>query len=215
MKKFILLAIMAVPALWSCQKLPSTVDADGEFLVYTSHDESVDFSGFTTFSIADGLLVISSYDCDTLTNAFSDNLIAEYRQMMEDCGYTYVPYDGDNTDADLGIQLTYFSDTDYHVDYVDPYWWTGYPGYWSAGYWGIYGGAWYYPYPVTYEVTTHSLMAEMVDLTGPGTEDEKVPVVWSSVIDGNTGSTRSDLARFRTAIRQAFAQSSYLDRTSE
>ena len=230
-----------------CQKMPSNIDADGNLLVATSYDSEADFSGYTTFSVADSIFIIDSYMRGQLVkNAFTDALTDEFRQMMESCGYEFVPIEdntgddtgsGDGTDtgsggdtgsgsgddtgttggqtADLGIQLTYSYDTEYYVDYVDPYWWTGYPGYWSAGYWGIYGGAWYYPYPVTYEVTTHSLMAEMVDLTGPGTEDEKVPVVWSSVIDGNTGSTRSDLARFKTAIRQAFAQSSYLDRTSE
>lgn len=218
MKKFIMSVPLAAAVLAGCQKMPSNVDADGEFLVSTSYDQEVDFSKYNTFTVADSIFVLDSYmGGDMVKNSFTDGLIDEYKDMMEACGYKYVqpPVDGGTTDADLGIQLTYVSDTDYYVDYVDPYWWLDYPGYWSSSYWGLWGGGWYYPYPVMYEFSTHSLMADMADLTAPEGENEDLTVVWSCMINGNVGATRSDFVRFKTAIQQAFKQSPYLEKDAE
>ncbi len=211
MKRFILVAMLAgTGLLYSCQKFPSVVDADGEFLVSTSYAEDTDFGSYSTFTVADSLLVLDTrLGCDTIKNSATDMLVGEYRQMMEDRGYTYVPSDN-KADADLAIQLTYVADTDYYVDYVNPYWWIDYPGYWSSYYWGAWGGGWYYPYPVTYELTTHSLMADMADLTSPEGENEQLPVVWSCMINGDASSARADLSRFVQGIRQAFEQSPYM-----
>ena len=221
MKKFILLMTLAGAAVAvSCQKLPSVVDADGEFLVSTSHDTGTDFGTFSTFTVVDSIMVLDSrFFCDTVKNTFTDRLVEEFRTQMESRGYTYVAIEDvrdedDPAHADLGIQLTYIAETDYYTDYVDPYWWLDYPGYWSPSYWGGWGG-WYYPYPVTYQFTTHSLMAEMADLGAAAGEDQKLPVVWNCVINGESGSARSDFARFLTAIGQAFSQSAYLDVASE
>lgn len=242
--KRILFAIPAAAALLAgCQKMPSNIDADGNLLVATSYDSEADFSGYTTFSVADSIFIIDSYMRGQLVkNAFTDALTDEFRQMMESCGYEFVPIEdntgddtgsgsgtdtgsggdtgsgsGDDTGttggqaADLGIQLTYSYDTEYYVDYVDPYWWLDYSGYWSP-YWS---GAWYYPYPVTYELSTHSLMADMADLTATGDDNESHPIIWNCVINGASGSGMSDLAKFKAAIRQAFAQSEYLKKVSE
>ena len=168
----------------------------------------------------DSIMVLDSrFSCDTVKNTFTDRLVEEFRTQMESRGYTYVAIEDvrdvdDPAHADLGIQLTYIAETDYYTDYVDPYWWLDYPGYWSPSYWGGWG-SWYYPYPVTYQFTTHSLMAEMADLGAAAGEDQKLPVVWNCVINGESGSARSDLARFLTAIGQAFSQSAYLDVASE
>ena len=97
----------------------------------------------------------------------------------------------------------------YYVDYAYPYWWLGYDAYWSP-YWT---GAWYYPYPVTYEFTANSLLADMADQTVTGDDGESHPIVWSCTLSGESGSMRYDYVRFRTAIRQAFDQSSYLGKT--
>ena len=57
MKKYLLIATALVLAA-ACQKEPSASDFDGEYLVYTAHSEDIeDFSGFSTFTIADSLLV--------------------------------------------------------------------------------------------------------------------------------------------------------------
>lgn len=215
MKKLIFTAMLTAAAFCSCQKMPSVIDADGEFMVTTSYDRDADFGSYATFTVADTLLVLDQrFRCDSVKNSFSDQLVAEFKEMMESCGYTYVPVD-ERENADLGIQLSYVSETSYYVDYVDPYWWLDYPGYWSSAYWGSWGGGWYYPYPVAYQSSTHTLMADMADLTSADGEDQQLRMVWSCLIDGNAGGTRTDLARFKVAIRQAFAQSPYIDAVSE
>ncbi len=206
---------MAVALISACQKMPSAVDTDGEFLVATSFAEDTDFGGFATFTVADSVVVLDSrFGGDKVKSSYTDRLVNEYREMMESCGYTYLPVE-EKDNADLGIQLTYVADTDYYTSYVDPYWWLDYPGYWMSSYWGPWGGGWYYPYPVYYEFTTHSLMAEMADLTAASGEDESLPVVWSCMINGSATSTRNDYRKFILAIRQAFAQSPYLGAAAE
>ena len=213
MKKFAMSIPLAAVILAGCQKMPSVVDADGELLVSTSYDQEADFSKYTTFTVADSIFVLDSYMGDMVKNSCTDGLLDECKTMMESLGYTFVDIDN-KADADLGIQLTYVYDTDYYVSYADPYWWLDYPGYWSTSYWGMWGG-WYYPYPVTYEFSSHSLMADMADLTTAEGEDSDLPVVWNCMINGSTGSSRSDFARLKTGIRQAFGQSPYLSKVSE
>ena len=41
--------------------MPSNIDADGNLLVATSYDSEADFSGYTTFSVADSIFIIDSY----------------------------------------------------------------------------------------------------------------------------------------------------------
>lgn len=215
-KNILILMVLAGAAAVSCQKFPTAVDADGEFLVSTSYDKETDFSKYSTFTVADSVLVLDSYfRCDTVKTSFTDRLVEKFRQKMEERGYTYVPAEdirdeNDPAEADLAIQLTYVGDTDYYVDYVDSYWWLDYPGYWSSYYWGSWGGGWYYPYPVIYQFSTHSLMVDMADLTSAEGEDEKLTVVWSCMINGEAGYANVDYRRFLTAIDQAFAQSQYI-----
>lgn len=236
MKRIFLMTLAAAVAVTACQKMPAVIDADGEFLVATTRDDGTDFSKYATFTVADSIFFIDSYmRGEMVKNSFTDGLVDEFRQRMEALGYAYVPIEdikvddtedgtgddadggtgenaGDGTEtaaADLGIQLTYISETSYYVDYAYPYWWLGYDAYWSP-YWT---GAWYYPYPVTYEFTANSLLADMADQTVTGDDGESHPIVWSCTLSGESGSMRYDYVRFRTAIRQAFDQSSYLGKT--
>lgn len=215
-RKILFAAVMAAICAVSCQKMPSKVDADGECLVYTAHSENTDFSGYSTFTIVDSILVIgdnmySSY----LKNSFAAEMVASVKSMMESRGYEYV--DLDNKDnADLGIQMSYVTDTEHFVGHVggysDPWWWLGYPGYWSPGYWGSWN-SWYYSYPVTYSYSTHSLLVDMVDLTAQEGENESLPVLWNCYIDGGVSSgSRYDAMLLENGIEQAFSQSGYLSK---
>lgn len=208
---FMAVAMMLLLAV-SCQKEPSSKDLDNEYLVYTSPSEDADFSKYSTFTIADSVLVIgqtpkpyysSSKNALTLVQAFKKN--------MQDCGFVYV---SDPSMSDLGIQVTYIEKTERYVHYnTNPYWWLDYPGYWPAGYWGNWTG-WYYPYPVTYSYTTNALIADMVDLSPVTVDDESSPlsIVWSSYIGGPAGlSVYADVQRMSVAVNQAFAQSKYLN----
>lgn len=210
MKKILLVPALALLAV-ACHKEPY-IDSDNEYLVYTSPGKDATFASFTTFDLADSLLVIGQSakpEYSQSQNALA--LIQAVRTNMENAGYIYTP---DNPDADLGIQMTYVIKTDRYVQYYnDPYWWLNYPGYWSPGYWGNYVG-FYYPYPVTYTYSTNALMVDMADLTTPKTGTEALKVVWSVYIGGPAGSSvASDVEVMKKAIDQAFVQSPYLKKT--
>ena len=210
---FLLASALALITVAACQKEPSSVDADNEYLVYTAPSKDVDLSKYMTFDIADSVLVIGDKPkpyYSQSNNALA--LIQAYRTNMENRGYIYTP---SNPNAQLGIQVTYIEQTEKYVQYnSDPYWWMDYPGYWPAGYWGNWTG-WYYPYPVVYTYTTNALIADMVDLTPVATGDESQPltIVWSAYIGGPASSSiYVDVQRMKVAIDQAFAQSPYLKR---
>ena len=211
MKKILLIPAVIILA-FACQKEPVT-DGDNEYLVYTAPGKNVTFSSFSTFDLADSLLVIgqsSKPEYSQSNNALA--LIQQVRTAMENAGYIYTP---SNPDADLGIQMTFVVKTERYVQYYnDPYWWLDYPGYWSPGFWGDYTG-FYHPYPVSYTYSTNSLMVDMVNLTTPKTGTEALEVVWSAYIGGPAGfGPNTDLDKMKVAINQAFAQSPYLKKTA-
>lgn len=211
MKKILLIPAVIILA-FACQKEPVT-DGDNEYLVYTAPGKNVTFSSFSTFDLADSLLVIGQSakpEYSQSNNALA--LIQQVRTAMENAGYIYTP---SNPSADLGIQMTFVVKTERYVQYYnDPYWWLDYPGYWSPGFWGDYTG-FYHPYPVSYTYSTNSLMIDMVDLTTPKTGTEALEVVWSAYIGGPAGfGPNTDLDKMKVAINQAFAQSPYLKKTA-
>jgi len=211
MKKILLIPVVILLAV-ACHKEP-VLDSDGEYLVYTSPGKETTFTSFTTFDLADSLLVIGQStkpEYSQSNNALA--LIQAVRTNMEKLGYIYTP---DNPNADLGIQMTYVVKTERYVQYYkDPYWWLDYPGYWSPGFWGNYQG-FYYPYPVTYTYSTNALMIDMVNLTIPKTGNEALEVVWSTYIGGpSTGSITTDVDMMKAAIDQAFVQSPYLKKSA-
>ena len=211
MKKILFISALALLAI-ACQKEPYPQDGDSEYLVYTSPAKDADFSRFTTFDIADSLLVIGQSakpEYSQSNNALA--LIQAFRTNMEKLGYIYTPSD---PDADLGIQLTYMIKTERFVQYYnDPYWWIDYPGYWSPGIWGDWYG-FYYPRPMVYSYSTNALVADMVDLTAEQGSGKALEEIWSVYIGGPAGpSAAYDVQRMKAATDQAFAQSPYLKKT--
>lgn len=212
MKKILFISAMALLAV-ACQKEPYPQDGDNEYLVYTSPAKDADFSQYTTFDIADSLLVIGQSakpEYSQSSNALA--LIQAFRTNMEKLGYIYTP---SNPDAQLGIQLTYMIKTERYVQYYDdPYWWLDYPGYWSPGMWGDWYG-FYYPRPMVYSYSTNALLADMVDLTSEQGSGKALKIIWSSYIGGPAGPSASyDVQRMKNSIDQAFAQSPYLKKTT-
>lgn len=211
MKKILFISALALLAI-ACQKEPYPQDGDSEYLVYTSPAKDADFSKFTTFDIADSLLVIGQSakpEYSQSQNALA--IIQAFRTNMEKLGYIYTP---SNPDAQLGIQLTYMIKTERFVQYYnDPYWWIDYPGYWSPGIWGDWYG-FYYPRPMVYSYSTNALVADMVDLTAPQGNGKSLEIIWSVYIGGPAGpSAAYDVQRMKEAADQAFAQSPYLKKT--
>lgn len=200
----------------SCEKEPDTDKLNDQYLVYTQYDKSATFSNFNTFYIPDSVLVITSskdpvYWVDS-ENPNAEKIISAYVTNMEKRGFERVDK---KADADLGLQVSYIENTNYFVDYNNDYWWWGYPGYWSPGFWGNGWNNWYYPYPVAYSYSTGSLLTELVDLNS-STANKKLTVVWNSFISGLlSGNETIDITKTIAGVNQSFTQSPYLKTTAK
>ncbi|KXT32321.1 hypothetical protein HMPREF2534_04140 [Bacteroides thetaiotaomicron] len=181
---------------------------DDNYLVYTNYDKQANFKDFSTFYLADKILVISdSKEPEYLEGEGAEQILAAYTENMEAKGYQPA---ADKESADLGIQVSYIASTYYFTGYTQPEWWWGYPGYWGPSYWGNWGG-WYYPYAVTYSYSTNSFITEMVNLKADEGEGKKLPVVWTSYLTGfETGSKAINRTLAIEAVNQSFTQSPYL-----
>lgn len=209
MKKIIIISTLVFLAL-ACQKEPYLYDTDNEYLVYTLPDDEVDFGKFKTFNIADSILILDNAEKPEYSqSANAAALIKTFRTNMEKAGYIY-----NQSDPDLGIQLTYMVKSNKYIHYYEnPYWWLDFPGYWSPGIWGDWYG-FYYPRPLVFSYSTNALMADMVDLTED--DRESLEIIWYSYIGGAAGPSLSyDIDRMKDAIEQAFEQSPYLSRTDK
>ena len=204
MKKLTPLLLVLLVSV-SCQKDPDTSELNGNFLVLTDYDTSEDFEDFETFYIPDSILLITadknaSYWKDDQARLLLDNVA----ECMKEYGYIRV---ADKELADLGLQLSYIESTYYFTSYNNPYWWWDYPGYWYPGYWGGWN-SWYYPYSVSYNYTTGSLLLEMLKLDD---DSRKLSIIWDAYMSGLLySSNRLNIQLSANAIEQAFAQSPYL-----
>ncbi len=211
------LLFYSLVALWavsgsSCQHEPSMSDFYGDYMVYTDHDQEVDFAAFTTYFLPDEILLIgNAHKAEYWKDDRSARIIGAVVNSLDAAGYQRTT---DKAAASFGLQLSYVERVTYYVGYDYPYWWWYYPYYWTPGYWGNWDG-WHYPYYVQYGYTAGSLLMEMVDLGADSAQDAPLPIVWDSYIGGLLSSSeRINLDRAVTAVEQAFIQSPYLNRTA-
>lgn len=208
--QFMVIALFAVTVI-SCQKDPSTSDLNNDYLVYTAHDEGVDFNTFDTYYLPDSILLIGAADkTEYWKDADAMAIVNAVAQNMDDNGYMRTD---DKTMANLGLQLSYVKEVTYFVGHDYPYWWWYYPYYWAPGYWGDWLG-WHYPYRVYYGYTAGSLLMEMINLEADQQSGKKLPIIWDSFIGGLlTSSASVNQQRTLEAVEQAFMQSPYLEKT--
>ena len=110
MKKLIPI-LLAVFALASCEKDPDMGKLDDNYLVYTNYDKQANFKDFSTFYLADKILVISdSKEPEYLEGEGAEQILAAYTENMEAKGYQLA---ADKESADLGIQVSYIASTYY------------------------------------------------------------------------------------------------------
>ena len=200
--------LLAVFAFAACEKDPDMGKLDNNYLVYTNYDKKTDFKQFTSFYVADQILVINDKnEPEYLEGPAAKAILDAYTSNMEARGYQMAT---SKETADLGIQVSYIKSTYYFTSYGQPEWWWGYPGYWGSSYWGNWSG-WYYPYSVTYSYSTNSFITEMVNLQADQGTNKKLPVVWTNYLTGfETGSTSVNQSLAVKAVNQSFAQSPYL-----
>lgn len=209
MKKnlFMAFGVIALMSLAACEKDPDMGQLDSDLVVYTDHDNSVDFSKYVTYYLPDSILEAG----DIHTSYWTDNnalaIVGEVENQMNRLGYQRITDATQKGNADVGVQLSYVSQTNTVIS--GGYW----GGWWDPFYWGAGWGGWYYPYPVSYSYDTQALILEMVDLTGQDADNNQrqIPVVWYASASGfQFGSNRVNMQLLLDGVDQAFSQSAYL-----
>ena len=179
-------------------------------VVVTHYDPEADYQTYTTFAVADTIMEYGKPEDDEsqVPEALKNLIISELTAQMISYGYT-LENDPENNDPDLvllaGITITN---------------WTGYvPGY---PYYPGYGwGPWYPYYPYypgwgySYSYDTGTIMIDMFDFASWDQDTNDIDDIWTCGINGILSSSSSyNSDRVQDAIRQAFAQSPYLKKTS-
>jgi len=202
MKKIVIPVLMAagILAMTSCKKDPiKNLEGDEGQIYVTNHSDSVNFSSFKTFSIADSVAVIQNNRLLGKELSASD---AAYVQAVKDQltqrGYTLV---SNNQNPDLGITVSQVYNTSTGViDYGSYY------GAYDPYYWGYGGYGYYYPsYYGTYSITEGAMSIDVFDLKD-AKESNKINVVWSGLLRG-TGVFSVSAAN--NGVKALFDQSSY------
>ena len=202
------LFIWALPVLLvaaSCSKdVEKNLDGDEKPLYITKAADNVNFSGYTTFSLADSVAVINNNQLEERVRtdfdaAFIDGIAAE----MQARGFTRVGH-GDSPDLGITISRVY-NDFTGIIDYSN--YWGGYSGYWDPYYWGYPGYDYYFP-PLygTYTVTEGAVAIDMFDLKNAAGTNQ-LRLMWSGLV---RGSGTFVTGMIPTHTRALFAQSPYI-----
>ena len=197
-------ALMLTVFISGCSKDPLKDMTEEESRIYvTNRADSVDFTTYSTFSIADSVAVISnsSGQNERALTDYAKKLIADVSAAMVAKGYKLVAR---STKPDLAINLTRIDNT-YSSVYYDPGYWSGIGGYYDPFYWG-YGGYGYY-WPSYYQVyqRERAVSIDLVDLKHP--KNNQLVAIWNAMLRGTGVWNVNNVDSMVTAV---FAQSDYL-----
>ncbi|PSL47763.1 uncharacterized protein DUF4136 [Chitinophaga niastensis] len=200
-------ALVAMVSFSSCRKDPLKDMTNEESRIYiTNHDNSANFTSYSTFSIVDSVVVLTNRS-DSAKKALTDydkKLIASVTASMQQRGYTLV---NKAAKPDLGVNLTRIDNSFTNISW-NPGWWGGI-GYWDPGYWGYPGGGWYWPsYYTVYQVNEKQVAVDLFDLKNP--KNNKLTAVWNALW---RGSGVWNIDNIDTMVQASFAQSPYLSKT--
>ncbi len=196
----------------ACQKDPLKNLTASESRIYiTNRDSTVNFSEFSTFSIADSVGVIEdNRGLGKSREDFDASVIDAFRAAMVARGFTEVPR---TSDPDLGITVSRIY-SNYTGVVAYPNYWDSYGGFYDPFYWGYGGYSYYDPiyygptYYSTYQVTQGALSIDMLNLKDAPT-DNTIRPVWSAL---SRGSAVFNPATIETQINAFMEQSPYLTR---
>jgi hypothetical protein len=196
-------ALLVTVFISSCSKDPLKDMTEEESRIYvTNRADSVDFSGFSTFSIADSVAVLSNGAEGRALTDYDKKLIADVAAGLKAKGYVQVDR---IAKPDLAVNLTRIDNT-YSSVYYDPgYWSGGIGGYYDPFYWG-YGGYGYY-WPTYYQVyqRERATTIDIVDLKHP--KNNQLTAVWNAML---RGSGVWDVNNVDSMVSAVLAQSTYL-----
>lgn len=190
----------------SCRKDPlNDMTAEESRIYVTNYDEQANFSSYKTFSIVDSVAVISNREGATKElTTYDQNLLATLKASMQARGYTLVDK---GAKPDLAMNVSRIDNTTTSVGY-DPGYWSGWPGYWDAGYWGY--PSWNYWFPSYYTVFRYnekSVAVDLVDLKNAASHGNQLTAVWNAQLRGTGVWTGTNIEPMLKAV---FEQSQYL-----
>ena len=203
--KFFSFVVPGFFVLLSCTKnAVDNLDADETPLYITKAEPSIDFSNYSTFSLADSVAVISNDQLvERVRTDYDAAFIDAIAAQMQSRGFTRVSH-GDAPDLGVAISRIY-NDYTGIMDYSN--YWGYYDGYWDTDYWGYPGYDYYFP-PVygTYTVTDGGVTIDMFDLKNAASSNQ-LRQVWSGLV---RGSGTFDTNRVPAHAQALFQQSPYL-----
>jgi hypothetical protein len=201
---FMSVAALATALLASCRKEPLDNLTEEESRIYvTNHDSTINFSTYATFSIVDSVAVISNSGAKKELTTYDQQLIASVKSQLEARGYVAVSKEAK---PDLAVNLSRIDNTSYSAAWTPGYW-SGWPGYWDAGYWGYPGYGYYWPsYYTVFRTRERSVSIDMLDLKN-GTGKEQLTAVWNAMLRGS-GVWNSN--NINSMVKAVFDQSAYL-----
>jgi hypothetical protein len=176
-------------------------------VVVTHYAPDADFQKYTTFVVADTLLLLGDPDGDEdeLPSGLKDVITSEVETQMLRMGYV-LENDPDTNEPDL-VMLAGVTSTDW-TGYVPGY--PVYPGYPWYGYPWYPGYPWY-GYGYTYSYTTGTVIVDMFDYATLDEDSGDIDVIWTFGMNGIlSSSSSSNYSRIQSGIVQGFEQSPYL-----
>ncbi|WP_205509026.1 DUF4136 domain-containing protein [Longitalea arenae] len=193
-------------AFTSCRKDPvKNLEGDEGQIYITKHSDSVNYSSFRTFSIADSVAVISDNKLEgkvrtevdaAYINAVKDQLVQRgYRQVARD------------QNPDLGINISRVYNTSTGVFDYGRYWDPYYGSYWDPFYWGYGGYGYYFPsyYLGTYSITEGAMSIDIFNLRD-AKQTNTISNIWNGLI---RGSGVFGVSAANTGVKALFDQSTY------
>ena len=208
MKKIVIPVLMAagILAMTSCKKdAIKNLEGDEGQIYITKHSDSVNFSSFQTFSIADSVAVIQN---NKLLGKELSDVDAAYIKAVKDQltqrGYTLVSKD---QNPDLGITVSQIYNTSTGVFDYGSYWDPYYGSYWGPDYWGYGGYGYYFPsyYYGTYSITEGAVSIDVFNLKD-AKESNKISGIWNGLL---RGSGVFGVSAANNGVKALFDQSSY------
>jgi hypothetical protein len=204
MKKIVVI-LLAISFLFSCQSEPDSLKLFDELVVSTNYDAEAAFGTYSTYAIpTDTIGFVSDRNPnDTILISTSNNghfprrVLQQIMQNLNDRSFTRIDR---KENPDLAVNVYIVNDLNLFQQVV-------YPNYYYPYYYG-YGSFYSYPFINTYAYNTGALVVELVDLKNvrPGNQ---VKVVWNAYM-GDVYSTVNLADQAVKAIDQAFIQSNYL-----
>lgn len=204
----LMLAAVAMVTISSCTKDPLNDMSYEDSRVYvTQKNDSVDFSSYSTFYIADSVAVINGNMSKKAYSPNDSSYIAATVKYLTAAGYTQTQ---DSSHADMGVTVNrIISYSTGYYNYAN--YWGGFGGFWDPGYyWGYPGYGYGYPgFVQPFVIKDVAMEIDVLDLKNAAA-NKKIKLIWMGAINGAGVASNNNTSIADSQVASLFAQSPYL-----